>query len=500
MSSVSPSGNQPRKFYALAAVLVLVGLVIGLGVSAVFDLQKPSIAQRAELHATTSSAPIPESPFVSVVDKALPAVVFIDVRKAVSASNENGDDLLRRFFGDGSRQQQPRTRPSSGSGFIIDREGHVLTNNHVVRDASEITVTLNDKRQFKAKVVGTDPETDIAVIKIEGSNLPVLPLGDSDQIRVGDWAIAIGNPLGELKGSVTVGIISARGRSNLNIWGGTPGFQDFIQTDASINFGNSGGPLCNIRGEAIGVNTAINPSGQGIGFAIPINLTRHVAEQLVANGSVQRAMLGVYLAELTPEIADGFGYDKNMAGVLIQNVMEGSPAQRAGLQRNDVIVEFDGVSVKDLQKFRLRVAEQKVGTSVPVKVLRSGKPMNLTVKLVERDTQFLASNTPRGGNQSEPEANTATLAGLTVRPMTRTELSEAGIKAGVVISNVEPGSPADDAGLQAGDLIEEVGGKGVSTADDFEKQIKSAQSAGRHAVLLVNRGGNTQFVPLRVGG
>jgi serine protease Do len=248
------------------------------------------------------------------------------------------------------------------------------------------------------------------------------------------------------------------------------------------------------------VNTAINPSGQGIGFAIPINLTRHVAEQLVANGSVQRAMLGVYLAELTPEIADGFGYDKNMAGVLIQNVMEGSPAQRAGLQRNDVIVEFDGVSVKDLQKFRLRVAEQKVGTSVPVKVLRSGKPMNLTVKLVERDTQFLASNTPRGGNQSEPEANTATLAGLTVRPMTRTELSEAGIKAGVVISNVEPGSPADDAGLQAGDLIEEVGGKGVSTADDFEKQIKSAQSAGRHAVLLVNRGGNTQFVPLRVGG
>jgi len=501
MSSVSPSPNQPRKFYVAASILVLVGLVIGLGVSAVFDLQKPSLAQRGELHATTSSAPVPESPFVSVVDRALPAVVFIDVRKNVSASNEDGDDLLRRFFGDGMRQQRPRTRPSSGSGFIIDREGHIMTNNHVVRDASEITVTLNDNRQFKARVVGTDSETDVAVIKIDGDNLPVLPLGDSDQIHVGDWAIAIGNPLGELKGSVTVGIISARGRSNLNIWGGTPGFQDFIQTAASINFGNSGGPLCNIRGEAIGVNTAINPSGQGIGFAIPINLARNVAEQLVAHGSVQRAMLGVYLAELTPEIADGFGLDKSQQGVLIQNVMDDSPAQRAGLKRNDVIVEFDGTPVKDLQKFRLRVAEQQVGKAVPVKVLRNGKIERLTVKLAERDTQFLASNTPNPqerGNDSQKE-ETTTMAGLTVRPMTRSELSEAGIQNGVIVTEVEAGSAAEDAGLEAGDVIEEVGGKGVSSADDFARQIKAAESSGRHAVLLVNRGGNTQFVPLRVG-
>lgn len=501
MSSVPPSPNQPRRFYIAASILVLVGLVIGLGVSAVFDFQTPSLAQRGELQATTSSAPVPESPFVPVVQKALPAVVFIDVRKNVSASNEDGDDLLRRFFGDGLRQQRPRTRPSSGSGFIIDREGHVMTNNHVVRDASEITVTLNDNRQFKARVVGTDQETDVAVIKIEGDNLPVLPLGDSDQIHVGDWAIAIGNPLGELKGSVTVGIISARGRSNLNIWGGTPGFQDFIQTDASINFGNSGGPLCNIRGEAIGVNTAINPSGQGIGFAIPINLARNVAEQLVAHGSVQRAMLGVYLAELTPELADGFGLEKTQQGVLIQNVMEDSPAKRAGLQRNDVIVEFDGAPVKDLQKFRLRVAEQQIGKSVPVKVLRDGRTVRLTVKLAERDTQFLAGNTPvpPGDGGPGPDENTTTMAGLTVRPMTRAEMSEAGIETGVIVTDVQSGSAAEEAGLEPGDVIEEVGGRGVSTADEFRSQIRAAQSGGRHAVLLVNRGGNTQFVPLRVG-
>src|SRR4029079_16570823 len=205
----------------------------------------------------------------------------------------------------------------------------ILTNNHVVRDADQITVTLNDKREYKAKVVGADPETDVAVIKIEGNDLPTVPLGDSDNLRVGDWAIAIGNPLGELRGSVTVGIISAQGRSNLNIFGGTPGFQDFIQTDASINFGNSGGPLCNIRGEAIGINTAINPSGQGIGFAIPINLAKHVAHQLAAHGSVSRAWLGVTLAEMTPELAEGFGL-RNADGVIIQSVLKNEPADRPG--------------------------------------------------------------------------------------------------------------------------------------------------------------------------
>jgi serine protease Do len=269
----------PRGYVIRAVLLVIVGLVIGLGLSAGFNLQLASTAQRNGLGAVTSSAAVPESPFVGLVDKALPAVVFIDVRRKVGGGSQSDDpqeELFRRFFGEGSRR--PQRVPSSGSGFIVDNQGHILTNNHVVRDAEDITVTLNDKRTFKARVVGTDPATDVAVIKIDGQRLPTLPLGDSDKIHVGDWAIAIGNPLGQLKGSVTVGIVSARGRSQLNIFGGTPDYQDFIQTDASINFGNSGGPLVNIRGEAIGINTAINPSGQGIGFAIPINLARHVAD------------------------------------------------------------------------------------------------------------------------------------------------------------------------------------------------------------------------------
>src|SRR5215831_6875786 len=296
--------TRPLTYYWSALAILAFGIVIGLGLSAGFDLPRAPHADRGTLNAATNSSDLPESPFVSVVQKALPAVVFIDVRKKASSDTDDPqDEIFRRFFGEG--QRQPRTLPSSGSGFIIDKEGRILTNNHVVRDASDITVTLNDKREYKAKVVGTDPETDVAVIKIEGDNLPTLPLGDSDQLRVGDWAIAMGNPLGELRGSVTVGIISAQGRSNLNIWGGTPTYQDFIQTDASINFGNSGGPLCNIHGEAIGINTAINPSGQGIGFAIPINLVKHVADQLIAHGSVKRSMLGVGLTTLTPELAEG---------------------------------------------------------------------------------------------------------------------------------------------------------------------------------------------------
>jgi serine protease Do len=431
-----------------------------------------------------------ESPFVAVVEQALPAVVFIDVRKKASAEGGQ-DELFRRFFGqDAPRRQQ--TQPSSGSGFIIDKGGHVLTNNHVVRDAEDITVTLNDRRTFKAKVVGSDPETDVAVIQIEGSNLPTLPLGDSDLIRVGDWAIAIGNPLGMLRGSVTVGIISAQGRSDLNIFGGSPVFQDFIQTDASINFGNSGGPLCNIRGEVIGINTAINPSGQGIGFAIPINLAKNVADQLMAHGSVRRAMLGVYLADLTPELAEGFGI-KDQRGVIIQNVMDDSPAARAGLKRNDVVVEFNGQAVTDLQKFRLKVADTPTGRKIPVVVLREGKRMSFEVTLTSRET-VLASNEP------EPRAAAPeNVAGIEVRALSAEERGAASVQSGVVVTGVATGSPAEDAGIEPGDIIEEVGGKAVNTPTEFAKLLTRAKTDRKHAVLLVNNGnGQSRFVALQL--
>jgi S1-C subfamily serine protease len=332
------------------------------------------------------------------------------------------------------------------------------------------------------------------VIKIEGEDLPMLPLGDSDKLRVGDWAIAMGNPLGELRGSVTVGIISAQGRSNLNIWGGTPSYQDFIQTDASINFGNSGGPLCNIRGEAIGINTAINPSGQGIGFAIPINLAKHVAEQLVAHGEVKRAWLGVQLAELTPEMAEGFGI-RGDRGVVIQEVLKNQPAERAGIKRNDVIVEFEGQPVSDVQKFRLKVADMPIGQKVNLVVLRDGKRVPLTLTLAPRPDAQLAEN---GGVPEEVPA-TQKLAGIRVRELKAEERTSNEIEGGVVITEVESGSAAEDAGLEPNDIVEEVNRKPVRSASGFTEQLNAAKNAGKqHAVLLVRRGNRTSYVPVRL--
>ncbi len=499
MSNHPFTSQKPRGYFTGAALLVAVGLVIGLGLSAGLDFQKTSTAQKTTMvPAASTMAAVPESPFVSVVEQALPAVVFIDVRKN-AASSRTGDpqaDLFRRFFGEEAPRRQQQAPPSSGSGFIVDTDGHILTNNHVVRDASDITVTLNDRRSFKAKVVGADPETDVAVIKIEGENLPVLRLGDSGQVRIGDWAIAIGNPLGMLRGSVTVGIISAQGRSDLNIYGGTPQYQDFIQTDASINFGNSGGPLCNIRGEAIGINTAINPSGQGIGFAIPINLAKHVSDQLIAHGTVKRAMLGVFLAELTPEIAEGFGLGRTDQGVIIRDVQDGSPAARAGLKRNDVVVEFDGQPVTELQKFRIRVADTPVGRSVPVTVLRDGKREKLNVTLTSKEDDPVASGDPAART---PETVSELVGGLKVRTLSEEERAASKLTGGVAVADVAEGSAASDAGIQAGDIIQEVGGKDVKSAADFARLIRESKSQRKHVVLLVSSPNEApRFVALRL--
>ena len=487
--------SKPRSYYWSALAILVFGIAIGLVLSAGFDLPRAPRADRGTLAVNTASGDLPESPFVSVVQKALPAVVFIDVRKKASSdSDDPQDEIFRRFFGEGGGRQ-PRTLPSSGSGFIIDHDGRILTNNHVVRDASDIEVTLNDKRTFKAKVVGTDPETDVAVIKIEGDNLPMLPLGDSDQLRVGDWAIAMGNPLGELRGSVTVGIISAQGRSNLNIWGGTPSYQDFIQTDASINFGNSGGPLCNIQGEAIGINTAINPSGQGIGFAIPINLAKHVAEQLVAHGEVKRAWLGVQLAELTPELAEGFGIHGDQ-GVVIQEVLKNQPAERAGIRRNDVIVEFEGQPVTDVQKFRLKVADMAIGRKVNLVVLRDGKRVPLTLTLAPRPDAQLAENGSAPDDQVPASKKTA---GIQIRDLKTSEKASNDGEGGVVITDVESGSAAEEAGLEPNDIVMEVNRKPVRSATAFTDAMNAAKNAGKqHAVLLVKRGNRTTYVPVRL--
>ena len=488
----------PRRYYLGAAALVLTGLVIGLGLSSTLGIQRTSDAQKPAQPAAVTAPASPENPFAPVVEKALPAVVFIDVRKKMSPRGDAEDpqtELFRRFFGDQQRRQQ--NVPSSGSGFIIDAGGFVLTNNHVVSDAEVITVTLNDKRSFKAKVVGTDPESDIAVIRIEGDHLPFLKLGDSDRIRVGDWAIAIGNPLGMLRGSVTVGVISAQGRANLNIFGSQDlQFQDFIQTDASINFGNSGGPLCNIRGEVIGINTAINPSGQGIGFAIPINLARHVADQLMAHGTVQRAWLGVSLDDLTPELAEGLGI-AGQEGVLISQVTSGYPAEKAGLKRNDVIVEYEGEKVTDRTKFRLRVADTAPGKRASIVVLRDGKRVPITVTLGERTPEAIAAAALRPA-----PAESDAIEGITVRDLTPEELAEAQVKSGVLVTGVEDGSQASEKDVQPNDVIEEVGGKPASDTREFGRLMRAARSNARNntrtAILLVNRGGQARFVAIRL--
>lgn len=480
----------PRQYFVGATVLIAVGLVLGLGISAGFNLPRSTRAADAQVASVpSSSAALPESPFVGVVNKALPAVVFIDVTKKVGGDGgDPQDEFMRRFFGQGTPRQQ--RVPSSGSGFIFDASGRVLTNNHVVKDAETIKVTLNDGRSFKATTVGTDPATDIAVIKIEGRDLPVLPLGDSDQLRIGDWAIAIGNPLGDLHGSVTVGIVSAKGRNNLNIFGGTPDYQDFIQTDASINFGNSGGPLCNIRGEAIGINTAINTNGQGIGFAVPINLARHVAEQLVAHGTVKRAMMGVNIANMTPELAEGFGL-ANLQGVIVQNVIKGSPAERAGLQRNDVIVELDGKPVNDRDKFRLTIADTPSGTQVRLGVMRDGRKLPIVVTLMDKDDKLASQlDTP-----APAEGNSV---GFTVRALSASERGELRVESGVRVVEVQDDSEAADKDIQAGDVIEEVNRVPVNSVSEFTEQVAKGVKSGKPLVLIVNRNGVSRFEALKL--
>jgi serine protease Do len=490
------------KVLLVAGSLLIIGVVVGFILAGEWNQTPTVVAKEASAPAVTAL----ESPFTTIAEKTLPAVVTIETKRTVDSNSGQPldgpyGDFFKRLFPDqpAPSPDDPHRQmkiPSSGSGFIIDPRGDILTNNHVVRDASEITVTLNDKRKFKAKVVGTDPSTDVAVIKIDGNghDLPYVPLGDSDEIRIGDWAIAIGNALGELDGTLTVGVISAKGRSNLSIVGGSPAYQNFIQTDASINFGNSGGPLLNIRGEAIGINTAINPSGSGIGFAIPINLAKGVSQQILANGKVVRGYLGIRPQELTPELAESWGIT-DARGVLVGDVSADTPASKAGFRVKDVITDFDGKQVDDVEQFRLLVADTPVNKKVEVHVLRAGRPQDIYVTLAERPTD--EQLTPK-----QPPSPSAWL-GMTVEPLTGDLAQQLGLKdkQGVLVVNVTPGSGADDAGLDRGDVIKEVNDKPVLTISDFNAAIQQARAknAEKPVVFLIKRGDATQFIAVNPG-
>ncbi len=438
--------------------------------------------------------------FSGAAKTALPAVVSIKVEKTISGPalgfggspgfndpfGQFPDDFRRRFFGQ-PRQQQPRKfrQEGEGSGFIISGDGYILTNNHVVGDVDKITVKLKDGRTFtNAKLIGADPDSEVAVIKIEGDNFPVLPMGDSTKIEIGDWVIAIGSPCG-LSETVTVGVISAVGRSTMHI----AAYEDFIQTDAAINPGNSGGPLINLDGEVIGINTAIvSESGGylGIGFAIPINMAKAIAEQLKKSGKVSRGYLGLFGQDVDAEMAEGLGL-KEAAGIVVSTVEKGSPADRAGLKEQDVILAIDGRKVETYDAFRNAVAMLSPGSQVRLDISREGKPLELTVRLGERPTNL--------AGKEQPAEEREQALGIEVEDLTR-ELADRfhyKLGSGVIVSAVTPGSPASDKGIRSGDLILSVNGKRITSVEEFTAAVKQSRKRGK-ALLLVKRGELSQFV------
>jgi serine protease Do len=390
-----------------------------------------------------------------------------------------GDDFFERFFG----QQPQREQHSLGSGVIVDKRGYILTNNHVIERADEIDVRLSDKRKFKATVVGKDPKTDLAVIKIDATgDLPVATLGDSGKVRIAEWVMAIGNPFG-LDQTVTVGVVSAIGRSDVGI----TMYEDFIQTDASINPGNSGGPLVNMSGEVIGINTAIVATGHGIGFAIPVSMARDVKDRLIAQGKVVRGWLGIGIQELTDELAKQFGVGPE-DGVLVGNVMKDGPAEKGGLKTGDIIQEFNGTKITNLRQLQREVAQGPVNTSATVKVLREKQAMSLTVVLGEQPTEVAA------GPAESPTENTDRF-GFSVQDLTPELRDQFKLSAdgGVIVSGVEADGPAARAGLRVGDIVAEANRERVSSAAAFTR-ILSQMRRGSNLLLLVQREGGSRFV------
>jgi len=480
-----------------AVLVALVSLVVGLGISGSLDWLSPS---RAVNFLGDSGSPESRlsgglQDFVVLAKKMKPLVVNISttqVSEGRGGGQEFGspfgeddqfNDFWRRFFG-GPTPRGPQRQRSLGSGFIIDSDGSILTNNHVVENASKIVVKLSDDQEYEAKVVGRDAKTDIAVIKINAkSSLPAANFGDSDNLEVGEWVVAIGNPFG-LDSTVTSGIVSAKGRHI-----GQGPYDNFIQTDASINPGNSGGPLINLRGEIVGINTAIfsrTGGNMGIGFAIPINLVKELLPQLRGKGKVTRGFLGVLIQKVTPEIADSLGLEKAQ-GALVANVSKDGPADKAGVKVGDVIVEFDGKEVKDSGDLPIIVARTAVDKKVRMKVVREKKEVVLGVAVGELKDEEVVASAPEKGEL-----------GLTVQRLTPQIAESLGLEKseGVVVSAVESGSAADEAGIRRGDVLMEIDRRPIRNLDEYRKSI-AAIKKGRGVLFLVRRGESTLFLALK---
>ena len=403
-----------------------------------------------------------------------------------------GDNFFRQFFGNAQPKEQKQTVRALGSGVIVSKDGYILTNNHVVKGAEKLTVVMEDKKKFSAKVIGTDPQSDVAVVKIDAKDLLVASLGNSDGVRVGQWVIAVGNPF-QLLHTVTAGIISAKGRSSMDL----AEYEDFIQTDASINPGNSGGALADLDGNVIGINTAIySPSGGnvGIGFAIPINMARKLMDQLIAKGKISRGYLGLLPQDIDDNLATALKL-KTTKGALVGDVTADGPADKAGIKRGDIITRFDTKDVENSTDLRNMVAQTSPGSSVKVTVLRDGKEVDLKVVLAERPTN-LAS---RSSAKEQPVENASKKLGMTIQSLTPSIAKELRYEKdhGVVVTSVTPGSPAEDAGLRQGDLVKQVNRVDVPSMDDFNRITRNLKS-GESVALLVRRGENTFFVAIQI--
>jgi serine protease Do len=488
---------------------VLFGIAVGLVLASNFNWTNNGLASQASAPASNSSNSPPQPinsdlestsrAFVEIAKRVTPTVVSITSEKTVRVNSPfsnffHKDDFFRRFFpdeGDGREY----TQRGLGSGVIVSADGYILTNFHVVKDADQINVVI-DRKEYDAQIVGNDAATDIAVIKIDAKNLPAATIGDSDKLEVGELVLAVGSPFDlRLQHTVTSGIISAKGRA-LNI-GGELTYQDFIQTDAAINPGNSGGALVNIHGELIGINTAIyagNTGGNlGIGFAIPINLASRVKDDLIAHGKVYRGYLGVWIATPDAELGEALNLKDNR-GAVVNEVAKGSPADRAGIRKYDVIIEIEGKPIDDSQMLTNLIASYEPGATVNLKVIRDGKTRDVSVKLDERKEEA-----PAPTQLSQRNATSVEKLGLQVSELTRRLQDEFGYEgeSGVVVTDVREGSPAAEKGLARGDLIREANRRSISSVRDFEQVIESI-SADDIVLLQVQRGNRNFFIAMRI--
>ena len=499
--------------------LVVIALIIAVGVT--INTDNPTFTPQTAIGQSSDSLnqdfeylERANRAFIEVVNSAKPAVVQITTTRLVSTrqgpSDFFGDDLFEFWFGPRERrepqnqdesEEQEEVPSGLGSGVIVSKDGYILTNNHVIEGAEEIVVVLSNGREYKAKVVGTDAGrqgTDLAVLKIDGKNLPVLPIGNSEELQIGEWVIAIGSPF-KLAQTVTRGMVSAKGRSIDDI--PIVRYADFIQTDAAINRGNSGGALINIRGELIGINTAIATGGglgnAGVGFAIPSNLAKRIMTQLIEKGEVERGWLGVVLQPINYDLAEKLKLGEPR-GALITQAHEGMPAHKAGIRRGDVIIEFDKVTIRDMNHLMHVVAATGVGKTVEVKVIRGGKEKVLRVKLEKRTQEVLARLRGRGEPFTPDEDDTEAFVGIQVQGLTDELAARYGYEGetGVIVTAVGRRSPAARAGIDVGTLIQEIEGVEISNLTEYREQIKAVKDQSKILLYVRLPNGRAAFVTL----